>query len=136
LLEHYRKSIPHHLRDAVLFEGKVAAELIPQYYASCTVYVSPATGGEVFGIVLTEAMATGKPVVASNIPGYSDVIQDTINGLLFDIHDTQDIAQKISSVLQNEQLQKELSKNARERALVFSWRTVAKQVLSYYETLL
>ncbi len=136
LLEHYRKSVPAHLHDAVLFEGKVAAELIPRYYASCTVYASPATGGEVFGIVLTEAMATGKPVVASNIPGYSEVIQDNVNGLLFDTNDTEDIAHKTSIVLQNEQLQKELGKNARNRALAFSWRAVAMQVLSYYEELL
>lgn len=134
LLEYYKKSVSGH--TAILFEGKVAAELIPRYYASCTVYVSPATGGEVFGIVLTEAMATGKPVIASNIPGYSDVIEDNTNGVLFNVNDTQDIADKIVTVLENRQFQKELSKNARTRALQFSWRTVARQVLSYYRELL
>jgi phosphatidylinositol alpha-mannosyltransferase len=136
LLERYKKSVPRRLREAVLFEGKVAPEIIPRYYASCTVYVSPATGGEVFGIVLTEAMATGKPVVASNIPGYAEVIQNNINGILFDVSDTEDMVHKISAVLQNEQQRDELGKNARIRALQFSWHTVARQVLAYYEELL
>jgi phosphatidylinositol alpha-mannosyltransferase len=135
-LQRYQRSVPERLRSSVLFEGRVAADLIPRYYASSTVYVSPATGGEVFGIVLTEAMATGKPVVASNIPGYNEVIQDNVNGLLFDVDNTQDIADKIVTVLQNEKLRKNLSASARKRALEFSWQNTTRHVLSYYEQLL
>ncbi len=135
-LRSYQRSVPKHLRSSVLFEGRVEADLIPRYYASSTVYVSPATGGEVFGIVLTEAMATGKPVMASNIPGYNEVIQDNVSGSLFDVDNTQDIANKIATVLQDEKLRKNLSAGARKRALEFSWQKTARLVLSYYEELL
>ena len=135
-LQRYQRSVPERLRNSVLFEGRVTADAIPRYYASSTVYVSPATGGEVFGIVLTEAMATGKPVVASNIPGYNEVIQNNVNGLLFDVNSNQDIADKIVTVLLNEKLRDVLSKNGRKRALEFSWQNTARHVLSYYECLL
>lgn len=134
-IERYKNSIPAKLRDSVYFEGRVSADLIPRYYATCDSYVSPATGGEVFGIVLTEAMATGKPVVASNIPGYNDVIQDRVNGLLFDYKNPEDIADKVIQTLENKKLRNTLITNGRNFALGISWQNIAKKVLDYYEEL-
>lgn len=132
-IDYYRKMIPEELRDSVHFEGRVATDLIPRYYASCDVYVSPAIGGEVFGIVLAEAMATGKPVIASNIPGYNEVITDGVNGLLFDPHNPDDIADKVIQALKNRQLRETLSINAREYAKGISWEKVAQRVMCYYK---
>jgi len=134
-IERYKNSIPAKLRDSVYFEGRVSADLVPRYYATCDVYVSPATGGETFGIVLTEAMATGKPVVASNIPGYNDVIQDRVNGLLFDYKNPEDIADKVIQTLENKKLRNTLITNGRNFALGISWNNIAKKVLDYYEEL-
>ncbi len=135
-IDYYKKMIPKELRDSVHFEGRVSIDLIPRYYASCDVYVSPAIGGEVFGIVLAEAMATGKPVIASNISGYNEVITDGINGLLFDANNPDDIADKAIQVLENSQLRKILGNNARDYAKNISWKKVAQRVMNYYKEVL
>lgn len=133
LLKTYQNMVPPSLRNSVFFEGRVPAELIPRYYASCDVYVSPATGGEVFGIVLTEAMATGKPVAASDISGYNEVIAHGNNGLLFNAQDARNIADTLLSILTNEELRASLSRNARMFAESVSWSRITQQVISYYE---
>jgi len=108
-IEHFKKMIPKEFSDPVHFEGRAPMDLIPRYYASCDVYVSPATGGEVFGTVLAEAMATGKTVIASNIPGYNEVITDVLNELLFDVNAPDDNTDKVVQVLGNSQLRKTLA---------------------------
>ena len=132
-IDYYKRMIPRALRDSVHFEGRVSIDLIPRYYASCDVYVSPAIGGEVFGIVLAEAMATGKPVIASNIPGYNEVITDGLNGLLFDVNDPDDIADKVIQVLRNSQLRDTLGMKGWAYAQNISWGKIAQRVLNYYK---
>jgi phosphatidylinositol alpha-mannosyltransferase len=129
---HYKSMIPKCYRDSVFFEGRVSADMVPRYYATADVYVSPATGGEVFGIVLTEAMATGTPVVASDIPGYNEVVKDGTNGLLCNPHDAEDIAQKVVQILTNVDLKNKLLRGAHDYAQRVSWYNCARQVLRYY----
>lgn len=136
LMEQYKEMVPRRLRESVYFEGRVTGEMVPRYYATCDIYVSPATGGEVFGIVLTEAMATAKPVAASNIAGYNEVIEDGMNGLLFDQNNPYDIADKVIRILEDSRLRNRLSTNARNFAVKLSWRNIAARVMAYYESLL
>ncbi len=119
------------LKD-VLFLGYAPREELPFYYASGDVYVSPALGGEAFGIVLLEAMATGKPVVASDIAGYREVIKDGEDGLFFKTGESEDLAEKVITILKNEDLRQRLEKNARRRAEEYSWERIVKKVEEYY----
>jgi phosphatidylinositol alpha-mannosyltransferase len=130
--EHYKKMVGAGLRDSIYFEGRVPAHLVPRYYASCDVYVSPATGGEVFGIVLAEAMATGKPVAASDIPGYNDVINHGQNGMLFDYKDPVNMSETICRIILDRKLYKDLSHSGRLFAQSISWQNIAHQVSDYY----
>jgi phosphatidylinositol alpha-mannosyltransferase len=81
---HLRYGLEHRAEelglDGVRFEGFVSAEALPRYFASADVVCAPATGGESFGIVLLEAMAAGVPVVASDISGYAQVVDDGPTG--------------------------------------------------------
>lgn len=132
LRDQYERMVPGSLHNSVFFEGRVTHDLIPRYYASADVYVSPATGGEVFGIVLTEAMATGTPVVASDIPGYNEVVTHGKNGLLFNVNDVADISDKIIAVLTDQDLSMSLGKQGRQYAESVSWQNVARMVEEYY----
>jgi phosphatidylinositol alpha-mannosyltransferase len=124
------------IKENVFFEGYVATEDVPKYYASCDVFCSPAVGGESFGIVLLEAMATGKAVVASSIDGYNRVIEDGEDGVLVEPENPRSLAESLIEVLTNEELSRKLSIRGREKAMMHSWPRVTKRIEAfYYETM-
>ena len=88
------------LSQFVTFAGRVSDVDLPYYYAAADIGVLPSyTMGEAFGIVLLEAMACGKPVVASRLPGVRDVVEDGEDGLLVTPGDVKDLAEKINILL-------------------------------------
>ena len=119
----------------VHFAGPVPASDLPRYYQAAHVFVAPATGGEAFGLVLTEAMAAGAPVVAGDNPGYRAVVRDGRDGLLAPPHDPEALAATIERLLDDEPLRRRLIAAGRERARDFDVATVAARMLSLYEAL-
>lgn len=117
---------------SVVFKGYASAGEIPSYYASSDVYCSPALGGESFGIVLLEAMAMSRPVVASNIPGYNEVVRHGENGLLFDPGNIDAIADSIIRVLADPTLRKKLAANGYRFAQEHSWEKIARRIEALY----
>ena len=81
----------------------------------------PALGGESFGIVLVEAMAAGLPVVASDIPGYREVVRDGVDGLLVPPRDPAAVAAAVGTILDDPALADRLAAAGRERAARFDW---------------
>ncbi len=120
------------ITDHVVFTGRAGSEELPGYYAGCTVYVSPALGGEAMGIVLVEALACGRPVIASNIPGYNEVLQDNVNGILVPPNQPEPLADAVIRVLTSPALQARLSAKAVERAREFAWPEVTRRLLDVY----
>src|SRR2546423_6892311 len=84
----------------VVFTGYVSDSDLPRYFASAHIYCSPATGGESLGIVLLEAMASGKPIVASNISGYATVVSHGIDGLLTTPRNSEELAIALGHMLE------------------------------------
>ncbi len=106
---------------------------LPLYFASADIFCSPAIGGESFGIVLIESMSCGTPVVASNIPGYRDVITHGSDGFLAEPRNVHDIAKKIILLAKDEKLRKIMSLNGRKKVLEkFSWDKVTTEIEDYY----
>ena len=137
VLEHYYRSyMEGFLEEHVIFAGRVSPEELPKYYASCDIFCTPATGGESFGIVLLEAMASGKPIIAADIPGYRTVMQDGEQGLFFNTCDPGSLAEKAIDVLKNKKRMKEMGIKGREKALTYDWEIVTKKVVDYYSEVL
>ncbi len=120
----------------VVFLGRVPDEELPSLYASAQIFCAPSTGGESQGIVLLEAMAGGRAVVASDIPGYRSVIRGGENGILTPPKDAERLAWAICRLLGDETLRARLGYVARARAEEFSWAHVGRQVEDYYDELI
>ncbi len=132
LKPYYERFIDFSVRDRVLFQGSVAPDDLPLYYASCDVFCSPATGAESFGIILLEAMSSGKPIVASDIHGYRQVIEDGVDGILVPPEDPGALASSIVKVLKSRGLRARLSENGLRKSKRYSWERVTKTIEGYY----
>jgi phosphatidyl-myo-inositol alpha-mannosyltransferase len=115
------------------FIGYVTPEEKPRYYASCDIFCAPSIARESFGIVLLEAMASGKPVVAANIPGYASVLTNEQEGLLVMPRDPQAIALALVRVLADADLRRRFAANGLATAEQYAWPRVAERVLLSYE---
>jgi len=120
------------VRARVVMLGNLPHEILPRYHASADVFLAPALGQESFGIVLVEAMAAGVPIVASNIPGYREVVRDGIEGFLVPPGDAGELAAAVRRVLTDEALSHALAAAGRERAERFRWPVVVDQIESAY----
>jgi phosphatidylinositol alpha-mannosyltransferase len=118
--------------QGVEFLGRVSDAEKAQLFKTADVYVSPATGGESFGIVLLEAMAAGTPIVCSDIHGYKGVVRRGREGLLVPTRKPKAIASAVGKLLGDDALRAEMGRNGQARAADFSWERVTAKVDDYY----
>lgn len=131
----YQQFISPGLERRVHFAGVVSWEDLPRYYRSADLYCSPATGGESFGIVLLEAMASGLPIVASDIEGYRHVMTES-EGMFAVPRDPSSIAAKIVELARDAQRRMAMAEAGRATALRYDWKMVADKVLAVYQEVL
>jgi glycosyltransferase involved in cell wall biosynthesis len=100
----------------VVFTGKISRDVVPQYYAASDVVVVPSLQ-EAWGLVATEAMACGKPVVASRVGGLLDQVIDGYNGFLVPPRDPKALADRILYLLENPSEANRMGLNGRKLAV-------------------
>ena len=122
--------------EDVVFVGSVSYEDLPRYYQTADIFCSPATGKESFGIVLLEAMAAGKPIVASSIEGYSSVMSHDVEGLLVPPKNEEALEASLETLLEDAALREELGNNGRQTAPQYDWERVTARIIEYYTYLL
>ena len=117
------------LGDRVIFVGPIADYWLPAYYAATDVVVLPSTSRlEAFGIVGLEGMASGKPLILSDIPGVRDVIS-TDEGFIVEPLDPEAIANALENIWNYPEKAKQMGIKGRKRVeKFFSWGKVAKNV--------
>ena len=113
----------------IIYTGRVSDEELVALYKNARVFVMPSFE-EGFGIPLLEAMACGTPVASSNAASLPEVGGDT--AVYFNPHDISDVEHKISQVLSNENLRKDLIEKGKKRVKLFSWQRLAKQTKEVY----
>jgi phosphatidylinositol alpha-mannosyltransferase len=128
----FEASVPAHLRSSVHFLGHVPIRDLPRWYATGDIFVSPATGNESFGIVLAEAMAAGRPVVCSDIPGYRCVVTPGRDGVSVPAGNAAALAQAILSLVDDPGRRAALAARGRQRAQDFAWPRVSDRIEAIY----
>jgi phosphatidylinositol alpha-mannosyltransferase len=113
--------------------GKVSEERKLAELARADVLCAPSLGGESFGMILTEAFAAATPVLASDIPGYRDVVRDGLDGQLVPPGDALALAEALRQLALDPARRARMAGAARERAERFAWPHVAAEVLDCYE---
>src|SRR5215208_945759 len=118
--------------DRLHFVGFVAHERLPAVLVHADLLVLPSLYEEL-GTVLLEAMQAALPIVASNIGGIPDVIEDGVNGLLVPPGEPEALARAIDRLLADRDLARRLSEGAQERAKDYDWEVLAERVLRVYQ---
>jgi phosphatidylinositol alpha-mannosyltransferase len=124
--------VPGDLARRVTFLGMISEEDKARMLRSVDVYVAPNTGGESFGLILTEAMAGGTPVVASDLDAFRRVLDGGRAGELFPVGDSEALARRLAGLLDDPERRARLSVAAREAVAAYDWPIVAQRVLEAY----
>lgn len=124
--------VPSFVREHVHFLGHVPSADLPRWYATGDIFCSPATGNESFGIVLVEAMAAGRAVACSDIPGYRTVVHPGRDAAVFPPGDVPALARVLSRLVEDPERRGRLAEAGRRRALDFAWPTVVDRIEAVY----
>jgi glycosyltransferase involved in cell wall biosynthesis len=120
------------LKDAVHELGHIGLDDLPVIYSGAELFVFPSLW-EGFGIPVIEAMASGTPVVTSNISSLPEVAGDS--AVLVDPYSVEEIAKGMYRILSDIAYRKSLCAKGLQRATLFSWTNTAKQTLKAYKSL-
>jgi len=115
--------------EKIIFAGFVPD--ISEYYAASDIFVFP-TAYEAFSLATLEAVASGLPILATRVNGTEELIKEGYNGFFIE-REPKNIAEKVSILIEDENLRKQMSKNARKTAENYSWDEIAKRTLEVYE---
>lgn len=123
---------PAELRDRVTFLGLVSEADKARMLRSVHLYVAPNTGGESFGMILTEALAAGTAVVASDLDAFRRVLDRGRAGRLFRTGDPAALRAALADLLDDADARTELTAYADQVVATFDWPTVARRILEVY----
>jgi len=129
----YIKNIDPQLRNRIKFLGFLTDEMKESFLKSVKIYVAPNTGGESFGIILTEALSAGTAVVASDIPAFKAVLENGDAGTLFTNENSAELAKVLVALLRDGEKREKLSENGKLSAQKYDWQVVAEQIENVYE---
>jgi phosphatidyl-myo-inositol alpha-mannosyltransferase len=126
--------IPADLHGRVEFLGLVSEADKARMLRSVDIYVAPNTGGESFGMILTEAMAAGAAIAASDLDAFKRVLDGGRAGALFPTSDAAALTSLLADLLDDPARRAELAAAARVAVQAFDWPSVASRVLEVYKT--
>lgn len=102
------------INSSVIFLGKISTEEIVEIYAICDIFVCPSLWEEPFGLVVLEAMASGKPTIVTNVGGLSEWVTDSDTGIIIEPKNKKELFTKIYMLLRNDDKRISMGKRARE----------------------
>ena len=127
------KNLP--LQD-VLYLGTVTENDLIELYQTANIFCAPSLGNESFGMVLTEAMAAGIPIITTRIKGYARVVKDHENALMVPPKNAPALADAIKHLMHDPLLRQRLVEQGKKCVARYDWGIVANEVLHYYHDVL
>jgi phosphatidyl-myo-inositol alpha-mannosyltransferase len=124
--------VSRHRLPNVILAGYVPETVKPRYYESADIFCAPATGAESFGIVLLEALASGLPVVATEVPGYMSVLEPGKDSITVPPKNWRELSASLVILARDAELRRRLAGYAVEKVGRYSWETVASEVVEVY----
>ena len=124
--------VARHRLPNVVMAGYVPESVKPRYYSSADIFCAPATGAESFGIVLLEALASGLPVVATEVPGYMSVLEPGQDSITVQPKNWRELAASLVILARDGELRARLAGYAVRKARRYSWDAVATEVVEVY----
>lgn len=118
----------------VFFTEQTSDAELAEMYCQCDLFVLPSiNSNEAFGLVLLEAMSSGVPVIATNLPGVRKVFANGVEGLLAEPNSVADLKEKISKILSDEPLRKKMGTAGRKLVLEkYSWERAGESLERIY----
>jgi glycosyltransferase involved in cell wall biosynthesis len=129
------KSFCHELgldRD-VTFEGHINNQKIATIYQKIDVLVVPSVWPENSPVTISEAMASGIPVIASDIGGISELVEDGVTGFLVPLRDSHAMAERIGRLLEHPELKQEMGQAALARIQPYRLQNQVEQIVGIYQ---
>jgi D-inositol-3-phosphate glycosyltransferase len=123
------------IHDVVVFLGAKDQNVLPCYYAAAEMVVMP-SHYESFGMVALEAMAMGRPVIASEVGGLAFLVQDGLTGYHVPSRDPEALAERLYTLLADEDCREAMGQAARRYAEQFDWAIIAGRLVGVYGELL
>jgi D-inositol-3-phosphate glycosyltransferase len=123
------------LEDVVQFLGAKDQTMLSDYYAASDAVVMP-SDYESFGMVALEAMASGTPVIASEVGGLAYLVQNGKTGFLFPARDAEVLAERMISLLVDPERRNMMGQAAAQLAKEYSWSATVDQLLAVFEDVL
>jgi len=130
------ESLAPDVRRAVHVLGQVPDQDRARLFASSNVFVAPHTGGESFGMVVVEAMASGTPVVASDLPAFSAVLGRGAFGRMFTAGDPAGCAATVLDVLRDPVAARDMAQRAMTAVRRYDWSHVTDEITAVYDAVL
>jgi len=124
--------LPEAVHERVTFLGKVSESDKARMLASVDIYVAPNTRGESFGMILTEALAAGAPIVASDLDAFRRVLDGGRAGRLFPTGDTEALTKALRELLDDPAQRAAYAAEAARVVAAYDWTAVAQRVLEVY----
>jgi glycosyltransferase involved in cell wall biosynthesis len=123
------------IENRVRFIPNITEEDLIAAYKGCKVFCLPSIN-EALPLVLLEAMANTKPIVASSVGGITSVVEDGVTGFLVPPRDPIKLAEALSKLCLDNQLYSKMSQAAKRRVEMFTWDNVVRRILKLYDRLI
>ena len=133
LRKKYEKQVSKDNVKNVVFAGYATFSELPRYYQTADIVCFPATGRESFGIVLLEAMSVGKPLIATAIDGFANVMTHGTEGLSVPPRDVDKLTEALLTLIEDKALREQMGASGKQRAMIYDWSHIAQRILDFYQ---